>query len=147
MARKVLFSFDYERDLWRVNVVRNTGLIEGLSVAGFRDASLWEETERKGNDAMQLLIDKSLEDTSVTVVLIGAETANRRWISYEIERTAELKRGILGIRINSIRDKSGITDMPGPVPAALVKIGAPVYNWEYGKLGQWVEEAFRKANP
>ena len=24
---------------------------------------------------------------------------------------------------------------------------APVYTWEYGKLGEWVETAYKKANP
>ena len=30
MARKVFFSFHYGRDLWRVNVVRNSGRVEGV---------------------------------------------------------------------------------------------------------------------
>jgi hypothetical protein len=72
MPRKVFFSFHYQRDLWRVNVVRNSGVIEGISAAGFHDQSLWEETERKGDDAVKKLIDSGLSGTSVTVVLIGA---------------------------------------------------------------------------
>jgi hypothetical protein len=147
MARKVFFSFDYGRDLWRVNVVRNSGLIEGFAAAGFQDDALWEETRKKGDDALQRLIDKVLEGTSVTVVLIGAETANRRWISYEIERSISQKKGILGIRIDSIKDQNGKTDASGPIPAALTKAGAPVYDWEYGKLGEWVEMAYKTANP
>ena len=51
MARKVFFSFHYQRDLWRVNVVRNSGVIDGVAAAGFHDASLWEETKKKGDDA------------------------------------------------------------------------------------------------
>lgn len=146
MARKVFFSFHYGRDLWRVNVVRNSGLIEGVAAAGFHDASLWEETKRKGDNALQRLIDKGLEGTSVTVVLIGAETAYRRWISYEIERSISRKNGILGIRIHSIKDQNGKTDVSGPIPAALTKAGAPIYDWEYGKLGEWVETAYKTAN-
>jgi hypothetical protein len=46
MARKIFFSFHYQRDLWRVNVVRNSGAIEGISAAGFHDESLWEETKK-----------------------------------------------------------------------------------------------------
>jgi hypothetical protein len=146
MARKVFFSFHYGRDIWRVNVVRNSGLIEGFAAAGFHDASVWEEAEREGSDAIQRLIDKGLEVTSVTAVLIGAETANRRWISYEIEQSAERKHGILGVRINSIKDQYGKTDVPGPIPAALLKLGAPIYAWEYGRFGQWVEQAYKAAN-
>jgi len=147
MARKVFFSFHYQRDLWRVNVVRNSGVIEGVSAAGFHDASLWEETKRKGDAAVKKLIDSGLDGTSVTVVLIGAETANRKYVSYEVEETVARGHGILGIRINNIKDKDGRTDPLGAIPAALTKIGAAVYTWEYGRLGEWVEKAYKKANP
>ena len=146
MARRVFFSFHYH-DLWRVNVVRNSGEIEGLSAAGFHDESLWEETKRRGDEAVRRLIDSGLDGTSVTVVLIGAETANRRYVSYEIEKSIAQGNGILGIRINNIKDKNGRTDPAGDVPVALTKSGAPVYTWEYGKLGNWVEKAYRAAHP
>ena len=48
MARRVFFSFHYERDIWRVNVVRNSWLTKGREAAGFWDASLWEEAKKKG---------------------------------------------------------------------------------------------------
>jgi hypothetical protein len=147
MARKVFFSFHYQRDLWRVNVVRNSGVIDGVSAAGFHDASLWEETKRKGEDAVKRLIDSGLNGTSVTVVLIGAETAGRKYVTYEIEKSIACGNGLLGIYINNIKDKDGRTDPAGAAPAALSKSGAPLYTWEYGKLGEWVEKAYKKANP
>ncbi|MGD0798406.1 MAG: TIR domain-containing protein [Acidobacteriaceae bacterium] len=147
MARKVFFSFHYQRDLWRVNVVRNSGLIEGVASAGFHDASLWEETQKKGDDAVKRLIDSGLNGTTVTVVLVGAETAGRKYVTYEIEKSIGRGNGLLGIYINNIKDRNGRIDPLGPIPAALSKSGAPVYTWEYGKLGEWVEKAYRKANP
>ncbi len=147
MARRVFFSFHYERDLWRVNVVRNSGAIEGISAAGFHDASLWEETKRKGDVAVKELIDSGLQGTSVTVILIGAETANRKYVSYEVEQSVARGNGMLGIRINNIKNKDGRTDPTGAIPAALARIGAEVYTWEYGKLGEWVEKAYKSANP
>lgn len=147
MARKVFFSFHYQRDLWRVNVVRNSGVIDGVSAAGFHDASLWEETKRKGEDAVKRLIDSGLNGTSVTVVLIGAETSGRKYVTYEIETSIACGNGLLGIYINNIKDKDGRTDPVGAAPDALSKSGAPVYTWEYGKLGEWVEKAYKKANP
>ena len=92
---------------WRVNVVRNSGAIEGVSAAGFHDASLWEETQRKGDAAVKRLIDSGLDGTTVTVVLIGAETASRKFVSYEVEQSIARGNGILGIRINNIKDKDG----------------------------------------
>jgi len=146
MARKVFFSFHYA-DLWRANVVRNSGMIEGYAVAGFHDASLWEETKMKGEAAVRHLIDAGLDGTSVTVVLLGAETANRQWISYEIERSIARNNGLLGIRIDAIKDQYGKSGVSGPMPEALSSAGAPVYVWEYGKLGMWVEDAYKKADP
>jgi hypothetical protein len=145
MARRVFFSFHYGRDIWRVNVVRNSGVIEGISAAGFHDANLWEEAKKKGDAAVKKLIDDALNGTVVTAVLIGAETASRRYVSYEIEQSVARGNGIFGIRINDIKDQYGNIDNPGPPPVALVGIGAPVYNWEYGRFGEWVEHALRKA--
>jgi hypothetical protein len=147
MARRVFFSFHYERDIWRVNVVRNSGAIEGVAAAGFHDASLWEETKRRGDDAVKRLIDSGLAGTSVTVVLIGAKTAQRQYVSYEIAKSLSLGNGLLGIFIHNIKDKLGRSDVPGDVPEALRKAGAPVYTWEYGKLGQWVEAAYKTSDP
>jgi MTH538 TIR-like domain (DUF1863) len=147
MARKVFFSFHYQRDLWRVNVVRNSGMIDGVAAAGFHDASLWEEAKRKGDDAVKRLINNGLDATSVTVVLIGAETSSRKYVTYEIEKSIARGNGLLGIHISNIKDQDGRTDSLGAVPAALSKSGAPVYTWEYGKLGEWVEKAYKKTNP
>ena len=143
MARRVFFSFHYERDIWRVNVVRNSGLIEGVSAAGFHDASLWEETKRKGSDAVRRLIDSGLDGTSVTAVLIGAETAQREYVSYEIAKSLSRGNGLLGILIHNIKDRDGRSDVQGIVPEALRRTSAPIYTWEYGKLGQWVDAAYR----
>src|SRR5271169_7016882 len=87
MARKVFFSFHYERDIWRTNVVRNSGIVEGTAAAGFHDASLWEEAKKKGDADVKKLIDNALLGTSVTVVLIGAQTSQRKFVDYEIEKS------------------------------------------------------------
>ena len=113
MARKVFFSFHYERDIWRTNVVRNSGIVEGSSAAGFHDASLWEEAKKKGDADVKKLIDKGLAGTSVTVVLIGAETASRKFVDYEIEQSIACGNGLLGIYISGIKDQKGNTDTQG----------------------------------
>jgi MTH538 TIR-like domain (DUF1863) len=145
MSRRVFFSFHYQRDIWRANVIRNSGMIEGVSAAGFADASLWEETKKKGDAAIKALIDRGLDGTSVTVVLIGAQTASRKYVDYEVRQSLTRGNGLLGIRVDSIKDQNGQLDSPGAVPAALAQAGVLVYSWEYGKLGAWVEAAFNVA--
>ena len=147
MARHAFFSFHYQRDLWRVNQVRNSHIVEGTAAAGFRDASLWEEAKKKGDAAIKDLIDKALIGTSVTVVLIGAETANRKYVTYEIEQSIARGNGLLGIRINHLKNQDQQTDLAGAIPAKLTAAGAPVYVYDYTQFGTQVEAAFKKAHP
>ena len=77
--------------------------------------------------------------------LIGSETANRKYVSYEIDKSVARGNGLLGVRIINIKDQNGRTDLLGAIPAQLIKVGAPVYTWEYGKLGEWVENAYQVA--
>ena len=47
MARRVFFSFHYERDIWRVNQVRHTWITkDSIEEAGYIDAADFEEVER-----------------------------------------------------------------------------------------------------
>lgn len=144
--RHVFFSFHYQRDIWRANVVRNSGAVIGEAAAGFRDASLWEEAKRKGDKAIKDLIDEGLKGTTITVVLIGAETANRGYVDYEIEKSIERGNGLLGLRIHNIKDQSGRTDLPGNIPAKLSNSGYPTYTWTTCEdFAKWVETAYQAA--
>ena len=84
MARRVFFSFHYENDIARSMTVRNSWLTQGKEAAGIIDKAEFEQIKRQGVNAVHSWIDKQLEGTSVTVVLIGAETLNRPFVQYEI---------------------------------------------------------------
>ena len=145
MARSVFFSFHYQNDVWRANQIRNLHIVTGCAAAGFQDGSLWEETKRKGDVAVKRLIDAGLVGTTVTVVLIGAETSKRKFVGYEIEQSIARGNGLLGIYIHNQRDREQRTSTKGAVPTALLSAGAPVYDWDAGKFGEWVEAAAKKA--
>lgn len=99
MARRVFFSFDYDRDVWRASQVRNSGMTSDSR--GFIDAADWESIEREGDSAIKRWINEQLDGTTVTAVLIGAETDKSEWVRYEIERSWEIGNGILGALSNS----------------------------------------------
>jgi hypothetical protein len=105
MARTSFFSFSYE-DVknFRVNVVRNSWLLNKENI--FKYGSIWEKEKNKSVSVIKPLIDNGLKGTSVTAVLIGSDTANRRWINYEIIKSFEKGNGILAIHINRIKDKT-----------------------------------------
>jgi hypothetical protein len=148
MARRTFFSFHYQRDIWRANVVRKSGVVIGQAAAGFQDASLWEEAKKKGDAAIKKMIDDALKGTTVTVVLIGAKTAGRKYINYEIEKSIERGNGIIGVHIHNIKNQKGETDVKGDVPFKLKNGGYKVYTWTNNseKFAKWIEDAYNEAH-
>lgn len=144
MARPAFFSFHYQRDIWRANVVRNSGVVIGSAAAGFHDRSLWEEAKKKSDAAIKKMIDDALIGTSITVVLIGAQSAYRDYINYEINESIKRRNGILGLHIHMIKDKDGHTDYRGAVPSQLVGSKYKVYDWPFdnNQFSRWIEEAY-----
>ncbi len=146
MARRVFFSFHYQRDVWRVNQIRNIHNIVGCSAAGFQDGSLWEEAKKKGDAAIKKLIDDGLVNTSVTVVCVGYKTANRTYINYEIDQSIARGNGIVAIQINELKDKDGNTDPVGSTPAKIEAKGYKVYKYvDHETLAKRIEEAAKAA--
>lgn len=123
MARKIYFSFHYQDVIdFRANVVRNSGKFRQAGIP-FRDGSIWEEAEEKKVATIKKLIDDALQGTSVTCVLIGTETYQRRWVRYEIVKSFVEKKGMLGVGINWIRDRNKKTKFwPGENPFGYLKL-------------------------
>lgn len=146
MARRVFFSFHYQRDIWRINQIRNIPNVTGCAAAGFQDGSLWEKTKKEGDTAIKKLIDDGLNNTSVTVVFIGEKTAGRKYINYEIEQSIKRGNGIIGVRINHLKDQDGNINTEGAVPAKLTAHGAIIYKYvNHEKLSEWIEAAAKAA--
>ncbi len=146
MAHRTFFSFNYEEDVWRATNVRNCGALNKDDIE-FIDASLWEEAKKKSDDAIKKLIDDALKKSTVTCVLIGANTASRKWVKYEIDESVRLGKGLFGIHIYKIKDQNGNESTQGANPlAAKYK----VYLWNKDKgaenLGRWVDAAYDQAN-
>lgn len=153
MARKTFFSFHYERDAWRAANVRNSGVLSKDDEYGFIDAADWEKIEREGDAAIERWIKGQLKNTTTTVVLIGAETASRDWVLYELRESWKRGNAVLGVRIHGIKDQDGKTDSYGVNPLDVVKFEdgtalstvCKTYDWVANKgrehLGEWIEEA------
>jgi len=144
-GRRTFFSFHYERDVWRATIVRNAGVVDAKAAAGWSDASIWEEAEKKGDEELKRLIKKGLENTAVTAVLIGAETSTRRWVKYEIEQSLDRGNGLVGVYIHMLENQDGKTDSKGAKPKLLEDNGVPCYNWDRDNFGAWVEKAAVRA--
>jgi hypothetical protein len=106
MARRTFFSFHYTPDITRAWVVRNswvTKVAQGTREdAGFFDSSVFEASQRESDDTLKRFLRDGLSGTTVTCVLVGAETCLRRWVRYEIFRSFMRGNGLLAIRIHNI---------------------------------------------
>ena len=118
MAKRVFFSFHYQDVIdFRANVVRNHWLLKpDRESAGYFDASIWEKAKKEGDLALKRLINGGLKNTSNTCVLIGSDTYNRKWVSYEIMKSMQVGNHIFGVHINSIKGKDGKTKTKGSNP-------------------------------
>ena len=118
----------------------------GWEKVPFYDKAQWEQVKRNGDGAIKRWIDNQLNGCSVTVVLIGKETANRRWVKYEIQKSIELGKGLIGIDISKIENRDGETDSTGvnPLPTGYKRY---LWNNDNGRknLGNWIEQAARDA--
>lgn len=162
MARKTFFSFHYDRDVWRVNQIRNCWVTKpSITEAGFIDAAAFEQLKRRGDDAIKRWIDEQLLNTTVTCVLIGRETSTRPWVKYEIRQSIARGNGFIGIYLNNVKDSAGNTDSIGHNPLDDFTYHGndgkeyrwssyyPTYDWAndkgYDNIGTWIEAAAKKA--
>ena len=158
MARKTFFSFHYVPDCWRASQVRNIGVVEGNQPCSDND---WEEVKKGGDSAIQAWIDGQMSGRSCELVLIGANTAGRKWIKYEIEKAWNDGKGVVGIYIHNLLDANGDQAAKGRNPfddftmkrdeaklSSIVKAYDPPYSTSTNvyahikdNLAEWIEEA------
>ena len=98
--RQVFYSFHFDNDVMRAQMIRNIGVIEGNTPISAND---WEELKRKGDSAVEKWIDDNMKYRSCVIVLVGQHTVYRKWIKYEIKKTWNDGKGLMGIYIHNIR--------------------------------------------
>lgn len=163
MARRVFYSFHYQLDNWRVQQIMNMGAVEGQPLLG---AQRWEDVARGGDAAIQRWIDEQMQGKSCNVVLIGSQTAGRRWVEYEFKKAWSDDKGVLGIHIHRLRDQNQQTGAKGRNPFSgfplnngtvsfdsVVPVHDPggwtstdVYNTIAANIEAWVENAIAIRN-
>lgn len=120
MTRRVFYSFHYESDSLRAAQVRKIGAIEGNSPVTDND---WEEVKKGGESAIKRWISAQMDRRSCTVVLVGENTAGRKWINYEICKSWSEGMGVVGIHIHGLKDPRKGTSKRGRNPFQLIDFG------------------------
>ena len=160
MARKCFYSFHYKPDNWRVAQVKNMGAVEGQEIVS---GNAWEEVKKGGDAAIQKWIDDNLYGRFCVIVLVGATTARRRWVKYEIKKGWDEGKGVLGVRIHNLLDREQKKTAPGADPFVGFTVGKDkkplstwvtlydppytesqkVYSYIANNLESWVETAVK----
>ena len=118
--RQVFYSFHYRPDNWRASQVRNIGVIEGNTPVSDNE---WETITKGGDTAIKRWIDSQMKYRSCTVVLVGSNTANRKWINYEIVKSWNDDMGVVGIYIHGLKNKEGSISQKGENPFQYITHG------------------------
>jgi len=110
-----------------------------------------------------IIIVREMSGKSCVVVLVGSNTAGRKWINHEIIKGWDDGKGIVGIYIHGLKDSNGNISTKGDNPfdsigygstgkklSSIVKCYNPAgstsqekYNWIKNHLANAVEEAIR----
>lgn len=111
--RRVFYSFHYRSDNWRAAQVRNIGVVHNGQLAAGND---WERLRDPRDVSIRNWILSQMEERACTIVLVGRETANSKWIYYEIMQSWLRGMGVVGIRVHGLKDASGRISKRGRNP-------------------------------
>lgn len=133
--RKVFYSFHYKPDAWRVSQVRNVGALEANEPAKDND---WETIKSGKDKAIEKWIAEQMRGRSCTVVLVGQNTANRKWINHEIVESWNAGMGVVGIHIHGLKNTDGYISNKGKNPFDYI---------DYGDTGKKLSSIVKCYNP
>jgi len=153
--RQVFYSFHFDNDVMRVQQVRNMGVIEGNTPT---NPNTWEQIKRQGDASVKKWINDNMLHKSCVVVLVGSETANRKWVKYEIEKAWKDGKGVVGIHVHNLKCPRNGTSRQGKNPFEsftfgnttfdkIIKCYNPnsynAYNDISNNINTWIEEAIQ----
>lgn len=102
---------------------------------------MFEASKKESPDSLKRFLRGGLENTSVTCVLAGNQTFNRRWVRYEIARSLIKGNGLLTVFIHGLKNLSGQVAAKGIDP--LTRMGVYKSNGSI-YLAEWDGSKWKK---
>jgi hypothetical protein len=116
-VRRVFFAYHYKPDVQRAQVVSKSWVTKpDRESAGFMNNLEFEKKQRQDKELLKQFLSDAMKSSSVTAVLIGTETVYRPWVRYELVRSFQQGRGLLGIHVHNINGFDGKPVAQGPDP-------------------------------
>lgn len=133
MNKNIYLSHDRLNDIWRTHMFAQ--IVGGL----IRPRLMIPSDDWSNIEGAKTEIRHFLENTAVTVVLIGSKTAGQPWIHYELVESIARGNSLLGIYIHNMEDHNGNASCCGPKPFVQDGICFPAYDWDQNPRHFWRE--------
>ncbi len=118
MARRVFISYQHS-DQMKAKGFNLMSHAKNVDVE-FVGRHLLDPVDSTNQDYIRQKVRDQMSGTSVTVVLIGDQTADSDWVAWEIEQSLDKGNGLLGIRV----------DIGAKIPERLQDCGAEILDWD-----------------
>ena len=118
--RKVFISFHME-DEAQVGLLRHQAKNDKFNLE-FRDYSV----KKPFDSYWKTQCEERIKQTSITIVMIGPETYKRPAVLWEINKSYELGKKVVGVRIRKDEDD--------PIPGPLLRNNAKIINWNMEEI-------------
>jgi len=92
-------------------------MVEGNAPVSDND---WETVTKGGDTAIKKWIADQMHGRSCTVVLVGSNTAGRKWINHEIVKSWNDGMGVVGIHIHGLKNLDGKIATKGNNPFSTI---------------------------
>ena len=94
-TKNVFISFAFE-DIDEVNLLRGQAKNDKLDLE-FNDRSVHEPYESEKAEYIRQRLIGRINQSSTTIVYLSADTASSKWVKWEVEKSLELGKRVIGV--------------------------------------------------
>jgi hypothetical protein len=117
MSRRIFIAYQHA-DQMKAKGFNLMSYADNVDVS-FVGRHLLDPVDSTNADYIRAKVREQMSGTSVTVVLLGDDTADSSWVDWEIEESLDKGNGLVGIRLGD----------GAQVPQRLVDCGAEILDW------------------
>lgn len=141
ITRHVFFSFKWDPDVWRANILRNAARILGATSVGYWDDSLYEKSLASNPEYIKRKIREALKGTSVTIIVVTSRTIESSYVKYEYEKSIDNGNKILELDVLNMNTPIGYSKFNGWLP--YVKKSCTAKWYKNCPLSEWIEYTYQ----
>lgn len=132
--RNVFISFAMENEN-EVNLLRGQAKKEDSNLE-FNDYSIKEPFDSKNAEYIKRGIREKIKQCSVTLVYISNDTANSKWVDWEIRESIKLEKGVVGVYQGD--------HPPATLPKAMKEFKIDTVAWNQKDISKAIAKAAKR---